>query len=522
MVSASFRFSPNSPFWLPTPLSYCFDILVALLTVPYYNQYLPGQCNFITCPGNSALNMSLTFFDDFANPTLPDGIVNCLRWVLDNGFNVPYAGCHGIPCQPDGFITPSMTKRYQNRRNTAHRHRNRYSNPRGLARYRSDDPWMSPYNMTSRSGRYRHILNPLWTAEQHRAPVMADGRLMERLNEHIRSTRMSCSARRAMHLERALNLPNISLVTPNCTNKTAPVPNPPPCFSLSCLPTKVMALWAHTIAFGGRAINAAFQTRFTDSQGYFNGVACNVGQPCLASDLTQMVLDLIAPLECVCEFVLLVIPPEGYPDPCCAVTSAAEIIAAFFQIIINIANSVTQGQPYTYIVSPNGLTADFNVLLNLALEGFDCVCSFMQIIFNVAFSGTNLAKAFDPVCLPRVYFNVGLETIRLLFQTALALSTLELQTSNSQCYLYVNDPLNARPNCSYSISEVGIVGPISQNYRHCSGTARVQPSLGLCPATESGCHAPGRNPIRRRTGMLLPVRQCTLGHGQYDHHGSRG
>lgn len=457
-------------------------IVVALLTVPYYNEFLPGQCNFITCPGDSALNMSLSFLYEISNPNNPDGFVNCMCYTLNTGFNVPFAGCGNLTtpilCQPTGFIPPSNVNTRFSRKNVAYPG----SGWRIPAHQRRFDPSESFYNATSRTGAYAHRLTPIRTYGiqiptnlnnvklAFRDTFDAFDRRLEdfgkragRCNQGMDGRGGSCALASAK-AQRTLIPLNMTTPQINCTDPSNPTPYPVPCFGLCCLPVKLITLASHVLASSARAINGAFQTRTLGGAGstYWNGKACTDGMPCFQSDLTMTVVDLIAPVDCLCQFIKLVLPPQGFGDPCCAFTVLGELVSCFLQVVINVGNSVAGDAPeFTYIKDTNTTNgqsqfiSDVDVVLELSLRLFDCICNFIRIIFAVAFSGLGLHKGFDPCCIFRVWFRAILEVVRLLVRLILTMSTLE--EPSSQCYVYVNDVYNSRPLCPYSTAELGIV-----------------------------------------------------------------
>ncbi len=253
---------------------------------------------------------------------------------------------------------------------------------------------------------------------------------------------------------------------------------------------KLIQLAAHTISFAARAINAGFDSRFGNGSMYWNGQDCNIGQPCLASDITLLVVQITAPIECLCEFVKLVLPSQGFGDPCCAFNLLGELVSCIFQIIINVGNSIAGDPNFTYIKGlPNStadpeLITDFDIVLELALELFDCICNFIRTIFAVAFSGSQIFRAFDPCCIPRVIVRVALEIFRLLLNVIVSLSTLD--SPHSQCYLYVNDIYNSRPLCPQNITDLGIV----MQFRNLTAIIFSPPTFDVTQQCAAGPESP--------------------------------
>lgn len=440
-----------------------FRITVALLTTPYWNTFLPGQCNFITCPNSAPLTMELEYLNRISNASLPDGLVNCFCFTLNTGFNVPFAGCENLTCEPTGFIPPTnVSKKFSERDFGFH------TNSRYREIYQK-----SLYEQISQTRENAHIIKSFYgeklefttDSSKYRAAFKDSFHLLnEQLDQFSRKlgrcgTSQGSSSGRCTRTLTSLNITNPDI---NCTDPNNPIPNPVPCFGLCCLPVKLIQLAAHTVAFAARAINGAFQTRFGQSSDYWSGRACLQNMPCLKSDLTTFVIDAIAPVECLCQFLKLILPPEGFGDICCGFTRLAELISCLLQILINVANCVAGDAPnFTYIkgnqttMDPPQLITDFGVVLDIALGLFDCICGFVRTIFAVAFGGTQIFRAFDPCCVPRVILRVGLEVARLLIRLIVVLSTLD--SMESQCYIYVNDIYDSRPGCKFAVSELGIV-----------------------------------------------------------------
>lgn len=431
---------------------------VALLTTPYWNEFLPGQCNFITCPGpNNALDMALLYLDRVSNPDLPDGLVNCFCFTLNNGFNVPFAGCGGIPCTPTGFLnTTNISKKLEP---ASFSYRERYTkslyeqfSPTG--RFVNRIHHTPDFTFTLDASKYKRASSAFFTT------FNALDIRFEKFNREIgRCGRELKYGTCASSSRRTLISLNITDQPINCTNTTNPTPNPVPCFGLCCLPVKLVQLTAHFVAFSARAINGAFQTRFGNSSSYWNGQACMQNMPCFQSDLTMLIVKSIAPVDCLCQFIKLLLPQQGFGDPCCAFTVLGELISCALQILINIGNSIAGDPEFLYIKGNSTMEpqiiADFDIVLELSLDLFDCICNFVRTIFAVAFSGTSIEKSFDPCCIARVYVRGILELLRLLFRVVISLSTLD--QVESQCYMYVNGYGNARPACKYAIEDLPVV-----------------------------------------------------------------
>lgn len=415
-----------------------FRMVVAGLTLPYFDAFLPGYCNYLTCPGNNnAISQTIAFLDRLGDTTNPNGLINCLCFTLNTGFNVQFAGCKNTTCTPVGFVQPTtttMTRQVFGR---------------------------SFYNATAYTGEYAFKLTPIMTYGENAIPnsfqftqkrAKWDGSLLEPLR--VLDGRLD---RFSEHMKCSRAVANNSLIPLNFTSGVVDCNDNPPCFNLCCFPSKTIQLFAHTLAFAARGLNAVLQSRFNAAgSDYWTGDACSAGGDCFQSDATILVVRAIAPIECLCEFLKLLIPPQGFGDPCCGFRLAAELISCAIQIIINIGNSVSGDSPnFTYIRDPQFLRNDFDIVLDIALRLFDCLCDFIRTIFAVAIAFNDIERGFDPCCVFRVWFRAILEGFRLLFRTIMALATPEEPAS--QCYLYVNGFNNARPMCPPGINDVGIV-----------------------------------------------------------------
>lgn len=409
-----------------------YRIFIAAVTLPYFETELPGIDNFLTRPGDEALNMAIGFLDRLVS-TAPDSLLNCLCFLLNNGFPVPPAGCT-MGCVVGGFVPPTMSKKslpvmglpegkYRSRLNPIYAY-----TQQSMVREWSSNDWFEEITM-KKTG---NLAKDTYARIDYRLDQFS-----KKLGER------KCAAQQHEQALRLTTTPPDPIVT--CDP-------PPPCFDLCCLPKAGIVWFAQTTAFGFRAINAAFQTRNGTGSPYWDGTGCATG-PCFQSDATAFIINSIAPLKCLCNFIHLVIPPTGFPDPCCFFTLLGEGLACVLQVVINIVTSLSGDPNYTYIKQPNGLLADFNIILDISLATFECACSFIRIVFGLVLSTSNLIKNFDPCCIPQKLFRALVETARLFGQTVLALGTLEEETS--QCYLYIRSP--QRPNCVPTLTDLPIL-----------------------------------------------------------------
>lgn len=476
-----------------------FKVLVGLVTLPYFEVYLPGNCNYISCPGDSALNQTIMLLENITDPNNPSGFVNCLCFLLNSGLNVPYANCTQIPCVPQGYVPPpDVVKRHHLRRFTGE---------------------YSIYNVTSKRHYYAHRLTPILTYGNQTMPGFtmrsedyfnakdAFAFAATRMYSNMDKVMMRWTSQKSCNTELSTGCkhPNLAFrrlfkqdrwnpfaddayeslgISTRATIQTpSPIPvlnctdpnNPPPCFNLCCIFVKIITLIADIVAVGARILNALLNTRSGQSNPYFTGATCPASN-CLQSDLMLLITDIFNIPECACEFIKLLIPPAGYADPCCAFAVAGELVSAVLQILVNVGNSVAYGGPqYEYITNPDYLVADFNIVLETILTLFDCVCSFISIIFSVVFTGiTQTQKAFDLCCMPRCYVRAALYAVKMLFRLVLSLSTL--QDMDSQCYIYIRGPpAQVRPNCAVAIAEL----PIMQDFYGITASLFAPPSEAL-------------------------------------------
>ncbi|MDB9801169.1 hypothetical protein OAB94_02205, partial [Flavobacteriaceae bacterium] len=401
-----------------------FRLVVALISLPYYETSLPGTCNFLTCPGDEALNMAIGFLERLVS-TSPDSLLNCMCFLLNTGFPVPPAGCTN-GCVVGGFQTPTMKKDFT-----------------GTGTYREQ---LNPiYNYAKKEIVTQWNAQMWWEEMSFKKTGSAFGDVSSRLDFKLsefskKLAEKKCSNNKQEKLVTSPTVPPI-------------VCDPPPlCFDLCCLPKSVLVLFAHGTAFVFRGLNAAFQTRGATGSPYFDGTGCSTG-PCLQSDLTAFIVNLIAPLKCLCNTIHLLIPPSGFPDPCCFFTLLGEGLSCIVQVAINIITSSTSDPNFTYIKTPTGLLADFDILLTIANATFECLCTFIRIIFGLVLDVSNLVKNYDPCCIPQKLFQTLIEIIRLVGQTVISLATLE--TPTSECYFYIRTI--GRPTCELTLNTLPIL-----------------------------------------------------------------
>jgi hypothetical protein len=436
-----------------------FRIAVAIITLPYYKINMPGTCNFITCPGDEALNEALEFLDRLAALT-PDSLTNCLTFLMNTGFSVPYAGCPANPpCQPIGFVQPPMKRYDPDTFTNAWEKAPHYMAKKGtflkrlspIRHYDNGAVSWSPFIIWDR------IKSPGFT----NAFVYASKGLDTKLNgigEEWDRTR-TCSGRRA---PKEWNIPGSCPTSNEVWNQfpeqkivdrlVDPTSSPElvceECFDFACLPRSIIVWVAQTLSFLARALNAFIQADGGIGSDYFTGVACNTpGGMCLASDLVQLTANTVAPLGCICQFIKLLVPSQDLPDPCCFFILVGETAGCVLQILINIANSIAGDPEFNYIKAPSGTPGflqDLGVVLELLIATFDCLCNFIRLIVGVVaqaapLGAQDLIKTADPCCVPVKIFRAAMEAVRWFAQIAVAFGTLD--TPEGSCYFY------NRPEC---------------------------------------------------------------------------
>lgn len=502
-----------------------YRVLVAVITLPYYERFMPGETNFIsTGGGNAPVKMATEFLDRIADETTADGLVNCLCTLMNTGFRVSFAGCNASSCIPTGYIDPDPpSKRHMMRMSTEEYREHRKYRIRGYF-------GSSFYNLTTKTRYYSQELTPImtygkgqhgsiqfptsWDTVYDAVPVLLDSMTMmgrnfdqvfgqwkkQKCNKPIPGQIGVCNHPDVV-FERIMNtddlewnpfryegvyVPHVGhhkrLVTTapmeqvNCTAN----PNNSPCFNICCLPVKIIQLLAHIVAFTVRAMNEFIQSRTAQGSRYYDGLSCSIdNEPCLESDLIMLVVKIIDPLECICQFVKLLIPNRGgFQDPCCAFTVAGEMASCIIQILINVVNSINGGAPeYTYLKAndpsmPGNVVSDFNLVLRIGLVLFDCACDFIRAIFSIALTNSqDLVNSFDPCCILRVFVKAGLAAAKLLFRLLISMTTMDQE--NSQCYMYIQTPGNEnRTNCPIGIPKL----PIMQDFAEITVALFATPS----------------------------------------------
>ncbi len=417
----------------------------------YYATFMPDTLNFLS--NDEALVEALAFLDRVTAET-PDSLINCLCYLLNNGFAVPFAGCTEVPCEPTGYVDPNVAQA-------------RATLPQLLFR---DGFYNATMALQGRTGQYAHKLNPIRT--YHAGQRVMDGTALfgalTTRNARAFAANVepwvddsfdsfqgaangkACSAAVRDNRARVIASNITETIVLDCNNSAVP----PPCFNLCCLPKALILFSAQSTAFGARFLQAAYDTNNGTGSRYFDGRACEAGDPCLASDATAWFVNLIKPLNCVCQFLNLVIPPtQGFPDPCCFFTYTGELLSCMAQILINVGNSMAGDPTYAYIKDPAGLQADLDVVFQIIINMFDCACGFIRVIFNIILNESDLLKNFDPCCIPLKLLRAAVETARWFVQISISFGTIE--TTQGECYFYIFTP--DRPDCVVGIDTLPFI-----------------------------------------------------------------
>jgi len=397
-----------------TVFSFCmaeltFRTLIAAVTLPYFEVYLPGLDNFLTAPGDQALTEALAFIERIADETDPNGLINCMCFLLNTGFPVSSAGCKGEPpCKPKGFIVP-------------------------------DQPSTRRIDLTLKYG-----LTPI-----------LDIRTGSNVDGSVRARGALAKARDKLTYH---NFERLNTMPPTNTSLDCDT-----CFDLCCFPKKLVVLISHGTTFFYRAINAAFQSRGGEGSPYWTGESCTNGGRdgiCFSSDAAEFIGDALAPVTCLCNFISLIIPPNMDIDPCCLFTVLGDAIGCLIQITINLVNSGLNDPEYLYLVDPSMFTKDFDIVIELSRRAVECACDGLRVLFQTVQDATNLSSSFDPCCIPQKTINAIISLLRMAIQLVLVFIPSDFE---QECYMYLyaqSDEFpeeTSRLNCVKSINDLPIV-----------------------------------------------------------------
>jgi hypothetical protein len=135
--------------------------------------------------------------------------------------------------------------------------------------------------------------------------------------------------------------PPLTTQATNAPIAGCPLPGHPPnpCFNLACLPAAALELIAEILIFIPHILDGLIRGNFPDTAagetqwGYFMDSNCALR--CFEVDLMNTILDIVAPLVCVCHFLNLILPSSPQfpqPDFCCALVFAGDLIANTCQV----------------------------------------------------------------------------------------------------------------------------------------------------------------------------------------------
>ena len=240
----------------------------------------------------------------------------------------------------------------------------------------------------------------------------------------------------------------------------------PPCFDLSCILRTTLNFLVHLLNFIGRFLNGLIQGAFetdppTSDFRYFTGESATVlGKPSFEEDLVTAVILLVAPLQCICEALNLVIPVTDFnprEDICCAIQRVGELVACILQVIISSISALALGaqDDFAYFRN-NGFYEDVSTLFDITIELVDCLCVLIRALFPLSYiPGFDEATNFDICCIPRSLVVTIIELARLLLQMIISLATITV-SQDSICYYR----LDVSKGCPGTLEEIGLVKQI--------------------------------------------------------------
>jgi phage-related protein len=486
-------------------------VIIGLLTLPYFLISLPTLQNFVQAT-NVALNFFIAIQDQVVADT-PTSIKNSACVLLNNGFPVPPVPCS--TCVVSGFVPPPAHKKKFARGDVIY-------SPLDLLR--ESVGWEPMYQVTPLIVYENHTYNPIklynmikytmsTTFRQGILPFdsvdavnqFVDQKKAQMLEQWGKRRRCSQQAdemrrlqvenlklfqyneRQGKYAECVAQSPAASrpgLATPHpdfdprlTLGPTQPAVNgcspSPPCYDLCCIVRTSLVLIMHILKFFARFINGLVQGSHT-AQGtlqdypYFTGELANKGLPTFQSDITQLILYIFAPIECLCEVLNLIIPvvgnqafTNGRPDICCFVQRLAELIACIIQVIINMVNSLALGQSQNFAYFRNGqFYTDVSMVFDVVLALIDCLCIFVEAVFPLNFvPGFRDATDFDICCAPVAILVTITESLRLILQMIISLATITI-TPSSYCYWRLDKTVDH--DCGATLDKIGLVVQIDK------------------------------------------------------------
>jgi hypothetical protein len=342
-----------------------FRVIVGIVTLPYYELYMPGTYNFVSDPQQVALTMALSFYDRLIIGTKRDNtktLVNSLCFLLNTAFHFPYAGCtppiFNGTCVPGEFEQPPTDFTYAP--STAKKRWSEAFIPAGSAkRFISR---ISPVHGYENDNNV--AFSPLLVYDRMHAPGATDALVFAykgidaKLDQFVSSFRSIPTCTKTFMDWQSNTCPSPLDYWDShhhSDGKRAILPLPeevPPvgpalcteCFNLCCLPRSLIVLASHVLSFVARLASNFIISRGGFGSPYFTGTGCNYTDAsagnCLAKDLTVITADLMAPLGCLCQFIKLLLPTSLFPfDPCCIFMLLGEFLGVMAQIVINVGDA---------------------------------------------------------------------------------------------------------------------------------------------------------------------------------------
>jgi len=485
--------------YLLSTLNYLIRTVLGVAVIPYFKLQLPGTPEFIT-QTNVALDAFVAIQERLIADT-PTSLLNSLCILLNSGFGIPPQPCSN--CNIGGFI-PLARKRdlmrlsdipellgsrgrhlhvtpllwYDNnssRINFADYGR-AFWNPSNMS---SNFPWNTRAEVDRFIDNKKRELFDRWNRvltckelKQEEAELRVSQPRLYRYRK-IRG-RYNCDESK---FARATPPPMCGTGTPTATaaaaaardmsykERTVCTPTPP-CFDLCCAFRAIVQTWVQLLIFVARFFNGFVQYQ-ASQQGtaqdfpYFTGEFCQLGKPCLESDLTTLVMLAFEIPDCLCKFLTLVIPPgvipvDGSglpPDLCCAINQISDLVVSTLTTIINAINALAQAR-YDYYTMGFFLD-DVNVLLDITDNVVVCLCTFTQAIFPLNYiPAIKAAINFDPCCFVGKIGDEAVQILRLVLNTVISLATVNV---NPEAYCYFRLDQDANHQCSGTLEGIGFV-----------------------------------------------------------------
>lgn len=498
--------------WLLSMAEFLLHVLFGLLTLPYFLIVIPDIPNFLT-----KVNEAIDYFVAINNKLItdtPHSVKNAACVVLNNGFPIPPIPCSS--CQVGGFIQPTSPNVIL-RRKFFDEVSNTTNSPYSLMREVLGDGGRKNSLVTplkrydGNSGNPVELFRNLMENVRKVNPMELFGpemHSMEALNRFVDQKKQQMQKQLAEHREcRLLHEEKDMLKHTNPTvyernmlsgryncdptfklssisnrqvagggeERALPTfgPTEPPvigcsptptCYDLCCIVRTLLILIVDLLNFIARFINGFVQND-KDVLGtmqdfpYFTGEWAMFGKPTFETDFIKVILDIFAPIKCLCQVLNLIIPvtpmafSPGRPDICCAVQAAGELIASILQVIINAIMALAMGK-FEYFTTGE-FYRDVGGLFDLTLYLIDCLCILLRAIFPINYiPGFAAFSNFDICCFPQALLVTIIESARFVLQVILSIATITV-TPDSFCFWRLDRDANHQ--CGGTLDEIGFV-----------------------------------------------------------------